>query len=88
VTLYPVTGPEDRPLSLSRSDASRAGGIHGPEKAAGVLRLAIAPCCPQQGKPAGHEGPVPEQERWVRLLRVHPVAPFLPNTPIYLLSHI
>jgi hypothetical protein len=24
----------------------------------------------------------------VRLLRVHPVAPFLPNTPIYLLSHI
>lgn len=63
MTLFSVTGPEDRPLSLSRSDASRAGGIHGPEKAVGVLGLAIAACRPQQGKPAGHKGAVPEQER-------------------------
>lgn len=63
VTLCSVTGPEDCPLSLSCSDACRAGDIHGPEKAARILGLAIAACCPQQGKPVGHEGTVPEQER-------------------------
>lgn len=82
MTLYSVTGPEDCPLSLSCSDARRAGDIHGSEKAARILGLAIAACRPQQGKPAGHEGAVPEQERWVRLIRVRPIAPFLPNTPI------
>lgn len=87
MTLYSVTGPEDCPLSLSCSDASRAGGIHGPEKAAGVLRLAIAPCRLQQGKPAGHEGPVPEQERWVRLLRGASLSSVL-NQHSHLLSHI
>lgn len=61
MTLCSVVGPEDRPLSLPCSDASRAGDIHGPEKAARIYGLAVAACRPWQRESDGHEGSAPEQ---------------------------